>query len=131
MIIWKTQGLFIFILVFKTMKTIATIAIAFMLIPVSFTAAAESQSARGANAATLHGIEQQIAHLRMLVLARVLGASTTNYFTVTSNGIIIAQSYVPVTTAVAQAWCADMAAMPSYQNTAIVCTHNGTVIYQS
>lgn len=110
------------------MKTLATLAIAFLLMPVSFTAAAETTPVNVS--AQLHAIEQQIANLRMLVMARVLGASTSNYFTVTSNNLVIAQSYVPVTAAVAQAWCADMASMPSFKNTAIVCTHNGTTIFQ-
>lgn len=108
------------------MKTLATLAIAFLLVPVSFSAAAEPQTA--SVSAQLDSIERQIAHLRTLILARVLGAATSDYFTVTSNGNVIAQSYVPVTASVAKAWCADMAAMSSFKNTAIVCTHNGTTI---
>ncbi|MFM2339771.1 MAG: hypothetical protein RLZZ360_407 [Candidatus Parcubacteria bacterium] len=103
------------------------IAIAIMLMVMPFGMAEASTTKAVSNEAKLYEIEQKISHIRMLIMSRVLGASTSNYFMVTSNGNIIAQSYVPVTVAVAQSWCADMKAINSFKNTTIVCTQNGVV----
>ncbi|MBP6924376.1 MAG: hypothetical protein KBB78_02305 [Candidatus Pacebacteria bacterium] len=110
------------------MKTVATIAVVIMLLPISFASAAEVDKA--AIRIQLQTIEKQIQHLQMVLKARVLGVSTSQLFTVTSNSTIVAQSYVPVTRAVADSWCADVVAMKSVQNTTVVCTHEGSVIYK-
>lgn len=108
------------------MKLFIVIAIMFTLMPFGAARAANTQNVD--TTAQLDAIEQKISHIRMLIMSQVLGASTSNYFTVISDNNIIAQSYVPVTTAVAQGWCVDMKAMNSFKNTTVVCTHNGVTI---
>ena len=111
------------------MKSIAIVAVMFMVLPLSFASAAEVTTPQTLTQ-KLNALQEQVSHLRMQVMAQVLGVSTSQLFTVTSNSLTVAQSYVPVTPALAKSWCADMSAMNSFKNTSIECIHEGNTIFR-
>lgn len=110
------------------MKFILSLAIVCLLVPTGFSSASEPDYK--AMLTQLKSMQAQLTTIQMKHMARVMGVSTSNLFQVTSNTEIIAQSYVPVTKTLATNWCADMVAIPSFTNTAIECTHEGTTIFK-
>ena len=111
------------------MKAIAPIFVMFLLLPMSSALAAENTQ-EATLKAQLNAIEIKLNHLQKILEGRVLGVNTNQLFTVTSNDQVVAQSYVPVTRALADDWCSDMATNEAFEDTEIVCTHEGTVIYK-
>jgi hypothetical protein len=109
------------------MKFFAPIAVMFVMFPLSFASAAEAVD-RQSLFAQLEVIEVKLHHLQMRLRAQVLGASTSRYFTVSSDDKVIAESYVPVTRSLADSWCTEMSTNEAFEDTQIECVHGGTII---
>ncbi len=111
------------------MKVIIPALVMFLLLPMGHVFAAENTKGMTIKD-QLNAIEIKLNHLQKILEGRVLGVNTNQLFTVTSNDQVIAQSYVPVTRALADDWCSDMATNEAFGDTEIVCTHEGGVIYK-